>query len=98
MASAMIGSSPRNVLLYRVKEVYGSGAEGIEYAGSLQVGGIVGIVCFVMPETHCRDGTLHCSRNHPVSLQMDRQDTDMKGTHQNITIKLCLASHSILRS
>jgi len=46
-----------------VKEVYGSGAEGIEYAGSLQVGGIVGIVCFVLleiltPETRRRDGTL----------------------------------------
>jgi len=83
-----------------VKEVYGSAAEEIEYAGSLQVGGIVGIVCFVLleiltPETRRRDGTLHCSRKHPVSLQMDRQDTDMKATHQNVTTKLCLASHSI---
>ena len=34
MASTVIGSSPSNVLLYRVKEVYGSGTKGIEYAGS----------------------------------------------------------------
>jgi len=39
MASAVIGSSPSNVLLYRVKKgVDGSGAERIKYAGSLQGG------------------------------------------------------------
>jgi hypothetical protein len=65
-----------------------------------RVGGIVGIVCFVLleiltPETRRRAGTVHCSHNHPVSLQMDIHDADMKATHQNVTTKLCLASHSI---
>jgi hypothetical protein len=39
MASAVIDSSPSNVLLYRVKKgVDGTGAERIKYAGSLQGG------------------------------------------------------------
>jgi hypothetical protein len=64
------------------------------------VGGIVSIVYFVLleiltPEMRHRAGILHCSGNHPVSLQMDRRDAGIKATHQNVTTKLCLASHSI---